>query len=429
MLNQPMMEKLLAMRLQGMVEALKTQEQDRAINELSFLERLSLLVDQQWTWRENQALARRLKAAKLRGPACVEDIDYRTARGLDKTVVRALAKDSAWVRQHENIFVLGPTGVGKSFIASALAQKACRDGYSALYLRAAALLRELALARADGSLRHFLARLGRIDVLVIDDWAMAPLNENERREVWEICEDRYQTRSTILTSQLPISRWHEQIGDPTIADGILDRLRRCRNWRPAQKQTAMPARLAPSWRHTRGSLLPPSPRTSFPRLCVPDAALHPGAAASADSARKTNCSGTPRDAPAGILPTPTAGSDDDVVAVADEWYSNPVVTDAQAVSISVCGLPTTRPSDFPERDFGTTSRARRAEVSHLSCKSGRGLGCGWHLGDLGILERYDLPLVLFLYHNQRWAGLYFPRLVAFLELHVRSGEYHRDIGA
>jgi DNA replication protein DnaC len=134
------------------------------------------------------------------------------------------SKDSSWVRNHENIFVLGPTGVGKSFIASALAQKACRDGYSALYLRAAALLRELALARADGSLRHFLARLGRIDVLVIDDWAMAPLNENERREVWEICEDRYQTRSTILTSQLPISRWHEQIGDPTIADGILDRL-------------------------------------------------------------------------------------------------------------------------------------------------------------------------------------------------------------
>ena len=107
---------------------------------------------------------------------------------------------------------------------SALAQKACRDGYSALYLRAAALLLELALARADGSLRQFLARLGRIDVMVIDDWAMAPLNENERREVWEICEDRYQTRSTILTSQLPISRWNEQIGDPTIADGILDRL-------------------------------------------------------------------------------------------------------------------------------------------------------------------------------------------------------------
>jgi DNA replication protein DnaC len=207
-----------------MVEALKAQEQDRAVNELSFQERLALMIDQQWSWRENQALARRLKAAKLRGPACVEDIDYRAPRGLDKTVLRPLAKDSAWVRDHENIFVIGPCGVGKSFLASALAQKACRDGYSALYLRAAALSRELALARADGSLRGLLLRLSRIDVLVIDDWAMAPLSDTERRDFWEICEDRYQTRSTLLTSQLPVSLWHEQIGDPTIADGILDRL-------------------------------------------------------------------------------------------------------------------------------------------------------------------------------------------------------------
>jgi DNA replication protein DnaC len=224
MLIQPMIEKLLAMRLHGMVEALKAQEQDQAVGELNFLERVALLVDQQWSWRENQALARRLKVAKLRGGACVEDIDYRVARGLDKTVLRALTKDSAWVRNHENIFVIGPCGVGKSFLASALTQKACRDGYSALYLRAAALSRELTLAPADGSLRYFLSRLARVDVLVIDDWAMAPMGEAERRGIWEICEDRYQTRSTILTSQLPISRWHEQIGDPTIADGILDRL-------------------------------------------------------------------------------------------------------------------------------------------------------------------------------------------------------------
>jgi DNA replication protein DnaC len=224
MLIQPMIEKLLAMRLHGMVEALKAQEQDYAAGELSFLERVALLVDQQWSWRENQALVRRLKVAKLRGGACVEDIDYRITRGLDKTVLRALTKDSAWVRNHENIFVIGPCGVGKSFLASALTQKACRDGYSALYLRAAALSRELTLAPADGSLRYFLSRLARIDVLVIDDWAMAPMSEAERRGIWEICEDRYQTRSTILTSQLPVSRWHEQIGDPTIADGILDRL-------------------------------------------------------------------------------------------------------------------------------------------------------------------------------------------------------------
>jgi DNA replication protein DnaC len=121
-------------------------------------------------------------------------------------------------------YVADSTGVGKSFVASALAQKACRDGHSVFYARAQALFRDLALARADGSLRHMLARLGRIDVMVIDDWAMAPMNEAERRDFWEICEERYQRRSTILTSQLPISRWHEQIGDPTLADGILDRL-------------------------------------------------------------------------------------------------------------------------------------------------------------------------------------------------------------
>jgi DNA replication protein DnaC len=224
MLNQPMMDKLSAMRLHGMLDGLKAQQQDRAIDELSFLDRLSLLIDQQWSWRENQALARRLKTAKLRGSACVEDIDYRASRGLEKSVLRALSKESGWVHSHENLFVIGPCGVGKSFIASALAQKACRDGYSALYFGAAALWRELALARADGSLRFFLARLSRIEVLVVDDWAMAPLTESERRDFWEICEDRYQTRSTLLTSQLPVSRWHEQIGDPTIADGILDRL-------------------------------------------------------------------------------------------------------------------------------------------------------------------------------------------------------------
>ena len=223
MLQEPTMDKLTSMRLLGMVDALKAQQQDPAAQELSFLERLGLLVDHQWTWRENQALARRLTAAKLKG-ACVEDIDYRTSRGLDRGVIRALAKNSDWVRNHENIFVLGPTGVGKSYVACALAHKACRDGYSALYMRAAALFRDLGIARADGSLRNLLGRLSRIDVLVLDDWAMAPLTETERRDFWEICEDRYQTRSTVLTSQLPVSRWHEQVGDPTAADGILDRL-------------------------------------------------------------------------------------------------------------------------------------------------------------------------------------------------------------
>jgi DNA replication protein DnaC len=224
MLQEPMMEKLLAMRLHGMADALKMQHQDPAIGELTFLDRLAMLVDQQWHWRQNQALARRLQAAKLRSNACIEDVDYRASRSLDKSTIRALAQESAWVRNHEHVFILGPTGVGKSFLACALAQKACRDGYSALYLRAAALFRDLAMARADGSLRLLLAKLSRIDVLVVDDWAMAPLSETERRDFWEICEDRYQTRSLILTSQLPVARWHEQVGDPTVADGILDRL-------------------------------------------------------------------------------------------------------------------------------------------------------------------------------------------------------------
>jgi DNA replication protein DnaC len=154
----------------------------------------------------------------------VEDIDFRAAWGLDKSVIRGLARDSQWVKNHEDVFVLGPTGVGKSFVASALAQKACRDGYTAYYSRAAALFRDLEIARADGSFRSLLARLSRIDVLVIDDWAMAPMKETERRDFWEICEDRYQVRSMILTSQMPVSKWHEQIGDPTVADGILDRI-------------------------------------------------------------------------------------------------------------------------------------------------------------------------------------------------------------
>lgn len=224
MLNQPTIDKLLAMRLEPMVETWRSFEQDENAAPLSFEEKLALMVDHLWTWRQNQALERRLRYAKLKGNACVEDIDYRASRNLDRTLMRSLATDSGWVTRHENIFLVGPTGVGKSWLACALAQKACRDGYLVLYTRAAALFRDLALARADGSLRYLLARLGRVDVLVVDDWAMAPMQDAERRDFWEIAEERCLTRSTILTSQLPVAQWHEQIGDATIADGILDRL-------------------------------------------------------------------------------------------------------------------------------------------------------------------------------------------------------------
>ncbi|MGH8678224.1 MAG: IS21-like element helper ATPase IstB [Burkholderiales bacterium] len=224
MLNQQTIEKLYAMRLRGMAEAFRTQSEQASRDELSFEERFALLVDQQWNWRQNRALARRLTHAQLRHRASVEDIDFQQPRGLDRTVLRSLIQDSAWVRQHHNVFLIGPTGIGKSFLACALAEKACRDGCTALYTRAAQLFRDLSLARADGSLRSLLARLAKIDVLVVDDWAMTSLAEAERRDFLEICEDRYQRRSTILTSQLPVAKWHEQIGDPTLADSILDRL-------------------------------------------------------------------------------------------------------------------------------------------------------------------------------------------------------------
>jgi DNA replication protein DnaC len=224
MLNQPTLDKLQALRLEGMAKAFHTQAQQTNLGELSFEERFALLVDQEWTWRQNRALARRLTQAKLRHRASVEDIDFRAPRRLDRSLLRSLTQDSAWVRQHHNVFLLGPTGIGKSFLACALAEKACRDGFTALYTRAPQLFRDLALARADGSLRSRLARLAKMDVLVVDDWAMTPLAESERRDFLEICEDRYQMRSTVLTSQLPVAKWHEQIGDPTLADSILDRL-------------------------------------------------------------------------------------------------------------------------------------------------------------------------------------------------------------
>ena len=154
----------------------------------------------------------------------MEDIDFRAARGLDKQVVRSLIHDSDWVRRHQHIFLVGPTGIGKTFLARAFGQKACRDGFTAYFATAAQLFRELELARADGSYAKRLRALGQVDVLIVDDWAMAPLADAERRAFLEICDERYLTRSTLLTSQLPVAKWHAQIGDPTVADSILDRL-------------------------------------------------------------------------------------------------------------------------------------------------------------------------------------------------------------
>lgn len=224
MLTQPTLDKLCAMRLKGMAEAFREQQESADSQRLSFEERLGLLIDRQWTWRQNRALDRRLRNGRLQGPACIEDIDYRTPRGLDRQLVRSLTQESAWVREHQNLFLLGPTGVGKTWLARAFAQKACRDGFTALFHKAAELFRHLATARADGSHSKLLYQLGRVDVLIVDDWAMAPMTEAERRDFLEICDTRYQARSMLLTSQLPVASWHAQIGDPTVADSILDRL-------------------------------------------------------------------------------------------------------------------------------------------------------------------------------------------------------------
>jgi len=223
MLNQPTIEKLQAMKLYGMADAFREQIDTADSSQLSFEERFGLLVDRQWTWKEGRALTRRLQLAKFKERGVVEDIDYQHPRGLDRKLMRTLAT-SEWVRVHHNILFTGPTGIGKTWVACALAHKACRDGFLALHKRIAELFRELAVARVDGSFGQFLTKLSRIDVLVLDDFAMAPLKEQERRDFLEICDDRYQRRSTILTSQVPVNHWHEQIGDPTLADSIMDRL-------------------------------------------------------------------------------------------------------------------------------------------------------------------------------------------------------------
>jgi len=224
MLNQQTLNKLYVMRLNGMADAFRQQLEQTDLAGLSFEERFGLLVDRQWSWKEDRALSRRLRNSRLKSGASVEDIDYQMPRGLDRALVRSLAAESEWVKQHFNILLTGATGVGKSWLAAALAHKACRDGYTVYYARAAQLFRELALAHADGSFSRLLRRLAQTDVLVIDDFCMAPLAETERRDFLEICDDRYQTRSTVLTSQIPIANWHAQIGDPTAADSILDRL-------------------------------------------------------------------------------------------------------------------------------------------------------------------------------------------------------------
>ncbi len=223
MLTHPTMEKLNHMKLTGMVKALAEQQQMAEVDSLGFEERLGLLVDREATERENRKLATRLKKAKLRQSASVEDIDFRRSRGMDKALILSLAA-CAWIAKGINVLICGPTGVGKSYLACALAHKACLEGYTALYLRLPRLFEELRLAKADGRYGKLMLSYAKTDLLVLDDWGLTPMTDPQRRDLLELMEDRYGLKSTIITSQLPVTSWHEAIGDPTMADAILDRI-------------------------------------------------------------------------------------------------------------------------------------------------------------------------------------------------------------
>jgi DNA replication protein DnaC len=223
MLNHPTLDKLHELRFTGMVKALTEQMALPDIDELSFEERLGLLVDREVTEREDRRLTTRLRQAKLKQNACIEDIDFKQPRGLDKSLILDLAQ-CQWIRKHLNLLITGPTGVGKTWVACALAQKACREGFTSLYLRLPRLLQELPIAKGDGTYTRLMNRLAKVDVLILDDWGLSKLIAEQRRDLLEILEDRHDNRSTIVTSQLPLDQWHHIIGDPTLADAILDRL-------------------------------------------------------------------------------------------------------------------------------------------------------------------------------------------------------------
>jgi DNA replication protein DnaC len=223
MLQHPTLEKLTTLKFTGMVKALTEQMRLPDIEQLSFEERLGLLVDRELTERHDRRLQTRLRNARLKQQACIEDIDYRHRRGLDKSLLTRLSS-CQWLKEQLNILITGPTGVGKTWLACALAQKACREGYTVLYLRLPRLLQELPMAKGDGSYSKRMATLAKTDVLVLDDWGLSKLIPEQQRDLLEILEDRHGTRSTLVTSQLPVDKWHDIIGDPTLADAILDRL-------------------------------------------------------------------------------------------------------------------------------------------------------------------------------------------------------------
>jgi DNA replication protein DnaC len=223
MLVHPTLDKIEQLRQFGMAKAMREQLQNQKASALTFEERLGLLVDRELTERENRRLVTRLRAAKLRISASIEDIDFRQPRGLDKSLVLSLASNQ-WITEHHNLLIIGPTGVGKSYLACALSHKACRDGHVVMYQRLPRLLEELALSHHDGRYRKLMKSLLKADLLILDDFGLAPLTTEQQRDLLEIIEDRYDRRSTLVTSQLPVKHWHDILADPTLADAILDRL-------------------------------------------------------------------------------------------------------------------------------------------------------------------------------------------------------------
>ena len=223
MLHHPTLDQLHELRLTGMARAWQEQLQSTEYDSLSFDERFAFLVEREYEERNNRRLKTRLSKARLRLDAAVEDIDYRSPRGLDKRLTLALATGT-WIREKQNCLITGPTGAGKTYLACALGNKACREGFTVLYVRGSRLLGELVLAKADGRYSKLMKAYARIDLLILDDWATALLTDENRRDLLEILEDRYQRKATLVADQLPLENWHDAIGDPTLADAILDRL-------------------------------------------------------------------------------------------------------------------------------------------------------------------------------------------------------------
>ncbi len=223
MLIQPTIEKLNSMKLSAMARAFQEQLATPNMAALSFEERFGLIVDRQLTELENRRMQNRLKTAKLRLTACVEDLEFNPARGMDRAQIMSLAANR-WVGGRHSILITGPTGAGKSYLACALAQKACRDGHTALYQRLPRLLSDIAVARHDGRYHKLMASLTKCEVLVLDDLFIAPVSHEEQKELLEIIEERYDRKATIVTSQLPVKAWHDAMPDPTLSDAILDRL-------------------------------------------------------------------------------------------------------------------------------------------------------------------------------------------------------------